>query len=97
MKYTIEDMNEDFDYLARKYVSFKKSLDAVDFSEDNDKFVKEYLEELNDCFNKLVLKYAICFSEDVVRKNEYYLLCLNELNDTYKTLAIMSGGFYEYE
>lgn len=92
-------MNEDFDYLARKCFSFKKSLVAFDSQEyeDNWEFIQKYYDELDDCFNELILKYALCFPEAVVRKNEYYLLCLNEYNDIQKTINVIAGCPDEYE
>lgn len=88
MKYTIEDMNEDFDYLARKCGNFKNALLAQDIkeSEENRDVNIKYFYELVDCFNSLEEKYSPYFPE--LNKNKSYVSCDNELSMVYVFLRV---------
>lgn len=88
--YTEKDLNEDFDYLARKCSNFKNTLLALSLDEkefnDCSEINFKYYNELLDCFARLTDKYKPYFPD--LEAYESYHLCDSELYQTYTLLSL---------
>lgn len=97
MKYTEKDVNDDFDYLARKCGNFKNTLLALSLNEDefkeNIEHSMKYFLELADCFKSLETKYAPYFPE--LSENKFYVSCDKELENVFVLFRI-SGVEFEF-
>ena len=97
MKYTEKDVNEDFDFLARKCGKFYNTLLALSLNEDefkeNIEHSMKYFLELVDCFKSLETKYAPYFPE--LSENKFYVSCDKELENVFVLFRI-SGVEFEF-